>query len=158
MYSRYKELGRSPGEVNGNPFQYSYLGNPMDRGTWQATVHGATRVRHVLATKPICTTRYRISFLKLTCVYNIRQSMFQTFNIGISFFKSASSSLSINIFGNTDLSSNLYWNFFWIFWVYKYLLINFLKGKYLKNLLKLPSWSLNLGSLFWLKKYCPSSK
>ena len=73
--------------------------------------------------------------------------MFQTFNIGISLFKSASSSLSINIFGNTDLSSNLYWNFFWIFWVYKYLLINFLKGKYLKNLLKLPSWSLNLGSL-----------
>ena len=27
-------LGRSPGERNGNPFQYSCLGNPMDRGTW----------------------------------------------------------------------------------------------------------------------------
>ena len=32
-------LGRSPGEGNGNPLQYSCLGNPMDRGTWRATVH-----------------------------------------------------------------------------------------------------------------------
>ena len=32
--------GRSPGEGNGNPFQYSCLENSMDRGTWQATVHG----------------------------------------------------------------------------------------------------------------------
>ena len=32
-------LGRSPGEENGNPLQYSCLGNPMDRGVWQATVH-----------------------------------------------------------------------------------------------------------------------
>ena len=36
-------LGRSPGEGNGNPLQYSCLGNPMDRGAWQATVHGATK-------------------------------------------------------------------------------------------------------------------
>ena len=32
------ESGRFPGEENGNPFQYSCLGNPMDRGTWVATV------------------------------------------------------------------------------------------------------------------------
>ena len=32
--------GRSPGEGNGNPLQYSCLGNPMDRGAWRATVHG----------------------------------------------------------------------------------------------------------------------
>ena len=32
--------GRSAGEVNGNPLQYSCLGNPMDRGAWQATVQG----------------------------------------------------------------------------------------------------------------------
>ena len=32
--------GRSPEEGNGNPLQYSCLGNPMDRGVWQATVHG----------------------------------------------------------------------------------------------------------------------
>ena len=39
-------LGRSPGEGNGNPLQYACLGNPVDRGTWQATVHGVTRVEH----------------------------------------------------------------------------------------------------------------
>ena len=35
--------GKSPGEGNGNPLQYSYLGNPMDRGAWQATVHGVEK-------------------------------------------------------------------------------------------------------------------
>ena len=35
-------LGRSPGEGNGNTLQYSYLGNPMDRGAWWATVHRVT--------------------------------------------------------------------------------------------------------------------
>ena len=39
-------------EGNGNPLQYSCLENPMDRGVWQATVHGVPRVRHNLATKP----------------------------------------------------------------------------------------------------------
>ena len=34
---------RSPGEGNSNPLQYSCLGNPMDRGNWQATVHGVTK-------------------------------------------------------------------------------------------------------------------
>ena len=33
--------GRFPGEGNGNPLQCSYLGNPVDRGAWRATVHGA---------------------------------------------------------------------------------------------------------------------
>ena len=40
-------FGRSPGEGNGNPLQYSCLENPMDRGSWWVT-----RVRHNLATKP----------------------------------------------------------------------------------------------------------
>ena len=35
-------LGRSPGEGNGNPLQYSCLENPMDRGAWRATAHGVT--------------------------------------------------------------------------------------------------------------------
>ena len=35
--------GRPPRERNSNPLQYSYLGNPMDRGAWQATVHGVTK-------------------------------------------------------------------------------------------------------------------
>ena len=52
------DLGSIPGSVryaaegNGNPLQYSCLENPMDRGAWQATVHGITRVRHKLDTKP----------------------------------------------------------------------------------------------------------
>ena len=36
-------LGRSPGEGNGNPLQYSCLENPMDQGAWWATVHGVTK-------------------------------------------------------------------------------------------------------------------
>ena len=35
--------GRSPGEGHGNPLQYSCLENSMDRGTWQATIHGVTK-------------------------------------------------------------------------------------------------------------------
>ena len=37
------QLGRSPGEGNGNPLQYSFLGNPIDRGAWWATVHGVEK-------------------------------------------------------------------------------------------------------------------
>ena len=36
-------LGRSPGEGNGNPLQYSCLGNSIDRGAWQVTVHGVSK-------------------------------------------------------------------------------------------------------------------
>ena len=35
--------GRSPGEGNGNPLQYSFLENSMDRGDWWATVHGIAK-------------------------------------------------------------------------------------------------------------------
>ena len=37
--------GRSPGEGNDYPLQYSYLENLMERGAWQATVHGAAKNR-----------------------------------------------------------------------------------------------------------------
>ena len=43
--------GRSPGGGNGNPGQYSCLGNPMDRGAWWATVHGVAKSLSDLATK-----------------------------------------------------------------------------------------------------------
>ena len=43
--------GRSPGEGNGNPLQYFCLGNTMDRGAWEAIVHGMQRIGHNLATK-----------------------------------------------------------------------------------------------------------
>ena len=38
--------GRFPGEINGTPFQYSCLENPMDGGAWWATVQGSQRVGH----------------------------------------------------------------------------------------------------------------
>ena len=37
------ELGRSPGEGNGNPLQYSYRENSMARGAWRATIHGIAK-------------------------------------------------------------------------------------------------------------------
>ena len=41
--------GRSPGEGNGNPLQYSCLGNPMDGGAWWAAVHGVAKSRRRLS-------------------------------------------------------------------------------------------------------------
>ena len=38
-----RDTGSIPGEGNNNPLQYSCLGNPMDRGAWQATVHGVSK-------------------------------------------------------------------------------------------------------------------
>ena len=54
--------GRSPEEGNGNPLQYSCLGNPMDREAWRVTIHGChkesdTTERLTQATKPLpCST------------------------------------------------------------------------------------------------------
>ena len=50
--------GKSSREGNGNPLQYSCLENPMDRGVWQATVHGVARVGHDLATNYTTTTTH----------------------------------------------------------------------------------------------------
>ena len=44
--------GKCPGEGKGNSLQYSCLGNLMDRGAWQAIVHGIARVGNDLETKP----------------------------------------------------------------------------------------------------------
>ena len=65
-------LGRPPGEGNGNPLQYSYLENPMDRGVWQATVHGVTRVRHDLETKPPPTWLLKLVFYSLISLSSVR--------------------------------------------------------------------------------------
>ena len=43
-----------PGEENGNPLQYSYLGNPMDRGAWQATAHRVTKSQTWLKWQHAC--------------------------------------------------------------------------------------------------------
>ena len=65
--------GRSRGEGNGNPLQYSCLGNPMDGGAWRATAHGVTRVTHDLGTRPAhhhprtCVKPYKVFQLVLLC-------------------------------------------------------------------------------------------
>ena len=41
-------IGKIPGGGNGDPLQYSYQDNPMDRGTWQVTVHKVTKKRKLL--------------------------------------------------------------------------------------------------------------
>ena len=46
-------LGRSPGEGNGSPLQYSCLENPMDRGGWEAMVHGVAKSQTRLSTHTI---------------------------------------------------------------------------------------------------------
>ena len=51
-------LGRSPGEGNGNPLQYSCLENFMDSGAWQATVHGVA--------KELDTTEHTLTLCKIS--------------------------------------------------------------------------------------------
>ena len=61
------ELARSPGEGNGNPFQYSWLGNPMDRGTWWATVRGVTKELDMI--EQVNNTRENKAVLYIHIVY-----------------------------------------------------------------------------------------
>ena len=54
-------LGRSPGEGKGNPLQYSYLGNLLERGAWQAAVHGVARSQtRLLNISKVVKTKYVI--------------------------------------------------------------------------------------------------
>ena len=57
--------GRSPGSGNGKLLQYSCLGNPMDRGTWWATIHGVTKSQARLSTHSWQSPRQESGFL--TC-------------------------------------------------------------------------------------------
>jgi len=49
-------LGRSPGKRNGNPLQFSCLGNSMDRGDWRVTVHRVTKSQAQLSNLSTTTT------------------------------------------------------------------------------------------------------
>ena len=51
--------GRSPGEGNGNPLQYSCLENPMDQGAWWATVHRVTKSQTQLKQLSMHTLTYK---------------------------------------------------------------------------------------------------
>ena len=61
--------GRSPGEGNGNPLQYSCLENPMDRRAWLVTVHGFSK------------SRTRLSDFTFTCFVLVKKKQTNTLNI-----------------------------------------------------------------------------
>ena len=66
--------GRSPGERNSHPFQYSCLRNPMDRGTWRAIVHGVTKSRtqlrdwHLTLTHAFLQWRFCLLFIEFNFI------------------------------------------------------------------------------------------
>ena len=75
-------LGRSPGDGNGNPLQYSCLENPMDGGAWQATLHGVAKSRTRLSDFTLLYTL--VSFFMFTQMPNkqtkkIKSAIFQKF-------------------------------------------------------------------------------
>ena len=70
-------LGRSPGEGNGNPLQYSCLENPMDRGAWWATVQSRTRLsdfsffhsdRILYLLRPVQCLAHLKSSIRISCL------------------------------------------------------------------------------------------
>ena len=70
--------GRSPGERNGNPLQYSCLENPMDRGAWQATVHGVAELdmtEWLTLSLSACNTRYHTSHKVARWLYQASQAI-----------------------------------------------------------------------------------
>ena len=58
------DLGRSPEEGNSNPLQYSCLGNPIDRGAWQATVCGVTKSQTQLRDRTTCKCKVNLRLFK----------------------------------------------------------------------------------------------
>ena len=56
-------MGRSPGERNGSPLQYSCLENSRDRGTWWATVHGVAKSWTRITLSLVCT--YILSYFAI---------------------------------------------------------------------------------------------
>ena len=65
--------GRSPGEGNGNPLQYSCLENPMDRGAWWATVHRGTKSRTRLSDFTLVSTNF---YVMMMCCLDHSQAIF----------------------------------------------------------------------------------
>ena len=62
-------LGRFPGKWNGNPLQYSCLGNPMNRGSWWATVHGVSESQTQLSIGPQFSS---VQFIRLVMPDSLR--------------------------------------------------------------------------------------
>ena len=75
--------GRSPGEGNGNPLQYSCLENLMDREAWEATAHGVTRVGHDLVTKPPPPPSWLLPPSTVILEKKIKSSIVSTFSSSV---------------------------------------------------------------------------
>ena len=78
--------GRSPGEGSSNPFQYSCLGNPTDRGTWWATVHRVAKSQTQLSNLACIQLMYfrklgRKGSFKLNPLSKTKLIFFFTFNL-----------------------------------------------------------------------------
>ena len=67
-------LGRSPGKGNGNPLQEYCLENPMDRGAWQATVHGVAKSRTRLSN--FTSLHFHVSTLVIISLFSMSMSLF----------------------------------------------------------------------------------
>ena len=83
--------GRSPGEGNGNPLQYSFLEKPMDGGAWWATVHrvakSQTRLSDYTLTLEICTyvsinTHSKCTYLNVLCLEKMLDKNIFKFSLG----------------------------------------------------------------------------
>ena len=75
-----RAMGSTPGEGNGNPLQYSCMKNPMDRGTWWATVHGITKSQTWLTDWAHTHTHTYTHTLKrqcLLCSLGIQSSLYE---------------------------------------------------------------------------------
>ena len=98
--------GRSPGEGNGNPLQYSFLGNPMDRRTWQATVCGIRKVGHDLVTEQ-------------------QQRKLKLFYLQVAFHKHIQLTLTCGLRSNhfREASSDCFWV---IFYLYMFIVLHFI--------------------------------
>ena len=106
--------GRSPGERNGYPLQYSCLENSMDRGAWQATVHGVTRVGHNWVTKPplyrwVERSSYTCFLLMHSVWFTISPTTRAQFLTRSKYSYWVSENLSEQNLMGTILSNNSYW-------------------------------------------------
>ena len=96
--------GRSPGEGNGNPLQYSCMGNPIVRGAWWATVHGVARVGHILVTKPPSHNGYHFMLSPFSISSECESYYLAHFvlrNLGFTLYKVNKNSMKHHIFAKT---------------------------------------------------------
>ena len=114
------DLGRSPGEGNGNPFQYSCLENPMDRGAWRATVHrvpkSQTRLSnwactHTYACVYVCVNPHMAVCIYVSVYMHVKKEQFWSLDCQVRVFCLAYISfkepISTIIFKLVDHSKNL---------------------------------------------------